>query len=74
MSGQLPIKNSQLIDYVNSDGLENVKQLAYKLDHLTKTALLSIKNEDRLALARGEATTIVLLDQLAVFDKTMACS
>ena len=32
------------------------------------TALLSIKNDVHLALARGEATAVVLLDQLAAFD------
>ena len=31
---------SQLNDYVCSNGLENVKQLAYKLGHSTETALL----------------------------------
>ena len=55
---------------VHSNGLENVKQSAYKLSHSTETALLSIKNDVHLALARGEATAIVLLDQLAAFDTT----
>ena len=32
--------------------------------------LLSIKNDVYLALARGEAITVVLLDQLAGFDTT----
>ena len=30
--------------------------------------LLSIKNDVHLALARGEATAVMLLDQLAAFD------
>ena len=59
---------SQLNDYVYSNGLENVKQSAYKLGHSTETALLSIKNDVHLALARGEATAVVLLDQSAAFD------
>ena len=59
---------SQLNDYVCSNGLENVKQSAYKLGYSTKTALLSIKNDVHLALARGEATAVVLLDQSAAFD------
>ena len=59
---------SQLNDYVCSNGLENVKQSAYKLGHSTETALLSIKNDVHLALARGEATAVVLLDQSAAFD------
>ena len=59
---------SQLNDYVYSNGLENVKQSAYNLGHSTKTALPSIKNYVHLALARGEATALVLLDQSAAFD------
>ena len=59
---------SQLNDYVCSTGLENVKQSAYKLGHWTETALLSIKNDVHLALARGEATAVVLLHQSAAFD------
>ena len=59
---------SQLNNYVCSIGLENVEQSAYKLCHSTETALLSIKNDTHLALARGEATAVVLLDQSAAFD------
>ena len=59
---------SQLNDHVTSNGLENVSQSAYKQGHSTETALLSIKNEVHLALARGEATAVVLLDQSAAFD------
>ena len=59
---------SQLNDYVSSNGLENVKQSAYKLGHSTKTVLLLIKNDVYLALAKGEAIAVGLLDQLAVFD------
>ena len=59
---------SQLNDHVASNGLENVSQSAYKQGHSTETALLSIKSEVHLALARGEATSVVLLDQSAAFD------
>ena len=59
---------SQLNTYVSSNGLENIRQSAYKLGHSTETALLSISNDVHLALARGEATAIVLLDQSAAFD------
>ena len=55
---------SQLNDYVGSNGLENIKQSADTLGH----SLLSIKNDVHLALATGEATAVVLLDQSAVFD------
>ena len=56
---------SQLNDYVCSNGLKNINQSAYKLGHSTETAL---KNDVHLALARGQATAVVLLDQLAGFD------
>ena len=52
----------QLNGHVTSNGFENVSQSAYKQGHLTETALLSIKNGVHLALARGEATAVVLLD------------
>ena len=42
--------------------LKNIKQLAYKLGHSTKTVLLLIKNDANLALARSEATPVVLLE------------
>ena len=58
---------SQLNDYVCSNGLENVKQSAYKLGHSTETALLSVKNDVHLALSRVEASTVVLLDHSAAF-------
>ena len=59
---------SQLNDHVSVNGLENVRQSAYKLGHSTESALLSIKNDVHLAFAKGEATAIVLLDQSATFD------
>ena len=59
---------SQLNDHVSLNGLENVRQSAYKLGHSTESALLSIKNDVHLAFAKGEATAVVLLDQSAVFD------
>ena len=59
---------SQLNDHVSLNGLENVRQSAYKLDHSTKSALLSIKNDGHLTFAKGEATAVVLLDQSAAFD------
>ena len=57
-----------LNNYVSSNGFENVKQLAYKLGHLTKSALPSIKHEVHLALARSGTTSVVVLDQWAAFD------
>ena len=43
-------------------------RIAYRRGHSTETALLSIKNQIHLSLARGEATAVVLLDQSAAFD------
>ena len=59
---------SQLNDHVSLNGLENVRQSAYKLGHSTESALLSNKNNVHLAFAKGEATAVVLLDQSATFD------
>ena len=56
---------SQLNDYVSYYGHENVKQFAYKLGHSTTSALLSIRNDVHLALDRGEATAVVLLEKSA---------
>ena len=55
-------------DHVSVNGLENVRQSAYKLGHSTESALLSIKNDVHLAFAKGEATAVILLDQSAAFD------
>ena len=49
-------------------GLENENQSAYRRGHSTETALLSIKNQIHLSVARGKATAVVLLDQCAAFD------
>ena len=59
---------SQLSRHVSLHGLENENQCAYRRGHSTETALLSIKNQIHLSLARGEATAVVLLDQSAAFD------
>ena len=60
---------SQLNEYVISNGPDKIRQSAYKLGHSTEAALLSIENYVHLALARGEAAAVMLLDQLAEFDK-----
>ena len=58
----------QLTSHINNNKLDNPHQSAYKPGHSTKTALLSIKNEVHLTLARGEPTALVLLDLSAAFD------
>ena len=59
---------SQLSRHVSLHGLENENQCAFRRGHSTETALLSIKNQIHLSLARGETTAVVLLDQSAAFD------
>ena len=58
----------QLTSHINNNKLENQHQSAYKSGHSTETALLSIKNEIHLSLARGKPTALVLLDLSAAFD------
>ena len=58
----------QLTSHINNNKLENPHQSAYKPGHSTETALLSIKNEVHLSLARSEPTALVLLDLSATFD------
>ena len=58
----------QLTSHINNNKLDNPHQSAYKPGHSTETALLSIKIEVHLSLARGEPTALVLLDLSAAFD------
>ena len=58
----------QLCSHIQSHDLDNPQQSAYKAGHSTETALLSIKNEIHLSLAKGEPTALVLLDLSAAFD------
>ena len=58
----------QLTSHINNNKLDNPHQSAYKPGHSTETALLSIKNEVHLSLARGEPTALVLLDLSVAFD------
>ena len=58
----------QLRSQNNNNKLDNPHQSAYKPRHSTETALLSIKFDVHLSLARGEPTALVLLDLLAAFD------
>ena len=58
----------QLTSHINNNKLDNQHQSAYKSGHSTETALLSIKHEVHLSLARGKPTALVLLDLSAAFD------
>ena len=58
----------QLNNHVQENSLGNKMQSAYRAGHSTETALLAIKNDVHLAMARSEATAVVFLDLLAAFD------
>ena len=59
----------QLMQHINSNNLDNLRQSAYKSGHSTESALLHIKNEIHLSLSPDEPTALVLLKNLsAVFD------
>ena len=62
----------QLTSHINNNKLDNPHQSAYKPGHSTETALLSIKNEVHLSLARGEPTALVLLDLSAALVSTLS--
>ena len=58
----------QLRSHINNNKLDNPHQSAYKPGHSMETALLAIKNEVHLSLARDEPTALVLLDLSAAFN------
>ena len=49
-------------------GLENSHQSAYRVDHTTRTVLLSIKIEIQNYFSRGRPTSLTQLDFSTVFD------
>ena len=57
----------QLLDHIKVHDLDNTFQSAYTAGHSTETALLSIKNDVHLSLAKGEPTALVLLNLSAAF-------
>ena len=58
----------QIKDHIGNNHLDNHSQSAYKAGHSTESALLFIKKEVHLALAKGMPTALVLLDLSAAFD------
>ena len=58
----------QLTEHIHAHNLDNAFQSAYKAGNSTETALLSMKNDIHLSLARGEPSALVLLDLSAAFD------
>ena len=59
---------SQVTDHVDSNGLGEENQSAYKRHHSTETALLRVKNDVMQSLDKGRAVLMVLLDMSAAFD------
>lgn len=58
----------QLKHHLESNGLSNVWQSAYKSSHSTESALLRVKNDMHLSIAKGDSAALVLLDLSAAFD------
>jgi hypothetical protein len=59
---------SQIIQHMDTHGLNNTYQSAYRAGHSTETALLKIKNDVDLALDQGDGVLMALLDLSAAFD------
>ena len=62
------VVDKQLTSHINNNKLDNPYQSDYTSGHSTEAALLSMKNEVHLSLARGEPTALVLLDLSTRFD------
>ena len=58
----------QLNNYIDSKGLSNVNQSAYRRLHSTESALLKIQNDIAASLDSGKAVALTLLDLSAAFD------
>ena len=58
----------QLVDYIESNGLCEVFQSAYRTNHSTETALIRVYNDIALSIDRRKSVVLVLLDLSAAFD------
>ena len=59
---------SQLINYISSNGLDEILQSAYKQFHSTQTALVKVFNDIALDVDRNGTVILLLLDLSAAFD------
>jgi hypothetical protein len=59
---------SQLNTHLDSHRLANVWQSAYRSGHSTESALLCVKSDAHLSIARGDSSALILLDLSAAFD------
>ena len=62
------VVSSQLISYLEVNGLQEPLQSAYRKDHSTETALVRVQNDVMAALGGKKACLMVLLDLSAAFD------
>jgi hypothetical protein len=58
----------QIKTHCEVSNLDNLYQSAYKSGHSTETALLNIKSNIEMSLAKGHPTALVMLDLSAAFD------
>ena len=58
----------QLNNYINSEGVSNVNQSAYRRLHSTESALLKIQNDIASSIDSGKAVALTLLDLSVAFD------
>ena len=58
----------QLVHHIDSSGLNDIMQSAYKKHHSTETALLKVKSDILQNFEDGNVTSLVLLDLSAAFD------
>ena len=58
----------QLNNYIDSEGLSNVNQSAYRRLHSTESALLKIQNDIAALMDTGKAVALTLLDLSVAFD------
>ena len=58
----------QLVDYIDSNGLCEVFQSAYRTNHSTETALIRVYNDIALSIDSRKSVVLVLLDLSAAFD------
>ena len=65
--------SNQLLQYLKNNGLLPDLQSAYRVHHLTETALLKVLGDILLALDSGNVALLTLLDLSAAFDMLCFC-
>ena len=58
----------QLNNYIDSEGLSNVNQSAYRRLHSTESALLKIQNDIAASMDSGKVVVLTFLDLSSAFD------